>query len=293
METLGWMIWGISSFFFALGLMRLGKKKGRVRRIFFCVCTATGLALTLFTSFSKFHLLWIVPLQFLLGLLLFGLIAGGALTYAKLTARKPKEKTLAPGSFPPFGELKWEDDGWEGKIKLPAWAGFQSRNGPYASQDSKSPGDGSVTVTITPAQDAKELTPSEAQCRSVKFHLENGAQAVQSVLAALVPYHRGLKKDWEMNDKEMPPVTDPEDFRKMIGLGQLHVLPHTADDVAYLGLEFGCDWEEEHGLGVVLHKDRVIEVGEASDAFSWQPPSANENGKDPGNGQRTTDCDHR
>ena len=57
--VLGWCIWVISCGMVLWALFRLREPKRRAGRIFFCVCTATGLVVTLFTSFSKFHLLWI------------------------------------------------------------------------------------------------------------------------------------------------------------------------------------------------------------------------------------------
>jgi hypothetical protein len=36
---------------------------------------------------------------------------------------------------------------------------------------------------------------------------------------------------------------------------------------AYVGLELGCTWDEEHGAGVLLHKGRVVEVGQADTSF--------------------------
>lgn len=36
----------------------------------------------------------------------------------------------------------------------------------------------------------------------------------------------------------------------------------------YIGYEFGCEWEEEHGLGVLMHGTKVIEVGFAETAHT-------------------------
>lgn len=39
------------------------------------------------------------------------------------------------------------------------------------------------------------------------------------------------------------------------------------DGFAYVGFELGCSWDEEHGLGVLTHKDHVVKIGEAETAF--------------------------
>jgi hypothetical protein len=56
----------------------------------------------------------------------------------------------------------------------------------------------------------------------------------------------------------------------LIGLSSVHVLSVAKDGIAYIGFEFGCTWDGEHGLGVMTHRDRVIEVGGADTSFlAW------------------------
>lgn len=68
----------------------------------------------------------------------------------------------------------------------------------------------------------------------------------------------------------MPDVNDPFEFNLLIGLSTIHLLNVSKDGIAYVGYEFGCNWDDEHGLGVMTHKDRVIEIGGVDTAFlSW------------------------
>jgi hypothetical protein len=76
MKTLAWVVWGLGCLLLVNNLAGLRKPRGRILWLFFCLITATALALTLLTPLSKFHLLWILPLRLLLGLLGFGLLAG-------------------------------------------------------------------------------------------------------------------------------------------------------------------------------------------------------------------------
>jgi hypothetical protein len=42
------------------------------------------------------------------------------------------------------------------------------------------------------------------------------------------------------------------------------------DGFAYVGYEFGCTWDDEHGLGFMTHKDRIIDFGGADTSFlTW------------------------
>ena len=83
--------------------------------------------------------------------------------------------------------------------------------------------------------------------------------------------------EWRENYKEflgeeledrMPELHSPSDLKTLIGLSTIHVLSVERDGLAYVGFEFGCEWEEEHGLGVMLHGNRIIDVGSAEEAFS-------------------------
>src|SRR5437016_1355316 len=163
--------------------------------------------------------------------------------------KKKKRAEAETLSHPPFPLLTWtEYDYWEGTACLPAWAGFQSRGGPYGAEDRKAPSDGSAAINVSPPDPAKSRILSEAQCRGFLFQRDHGEEVVTSVLQALGPFYRQLKATWGFAD-EMPDVASPEQFRQMIGLHQIHVHPYLRDGLCYVGLEFGCDWDEEHGLG--------------------------------------------
>jgi hypothetical protein len=69
-------------------------------------------------------------------------------------------------------------------------------------------------------------------------------------------------------------INNAENFKDLLGLSIVHVMPSDKDDFAYLGFEFGCTWDEEHGLGVMTHKDRVITIGQADKSFDIWPTYA-------------------
>ena len=44
--------------------------------------------------------------------------------------------------------------------------------------------------------------------------------------------------------------------------------PIAKDGFAYIGLELGCTWDEEHGAGVLLHCGRIVDIGQADMSFN-------------------------
>ena len=57
-------------------------------------------------------------------------------------------------------------------------------------------------------------------------------------------------------------------MRALIGLSSINVHQVQKDGVPYVGFEFGCTWDEEHGLGVLMHGTRTVEIGGADTAIT-------------------------
>jgi hypothetical protein len=275
MKPLGWIVWGIVS---ALVIMTYGDiRKGGVKRrvgLLFDAIAIPLLLLTVFTEVSKLHLLWTIPMAMV------GSFAAMAWwSYKEVIGKQQKMERavreaaakIPPVTLPLFGTLNWDGmESWEGEICLPAWAGFQSRGGAYGAEDSEASSDGAARMLITPA--TVTSPPAESQRRALQLHIDRGSEIVQSVLAVLPQYYKDLRESWESDLPDMPAVPPhSEAFKNLIGLHQVHIHPFEKDGIAYVGLEFGCDWDEEHGLGIVLHGAQVVDIGGADISFSWQP----------------------
>ena len=174
---------------------------------------------------------------------------------------------------PPFPRLRWEHL-WQGEIVLPAWAGFQSRQGAYGGRDALGPSDGRVRLSVdTGSQDP----PSKEQARAFSTLVDDQEGVRDAVLLGLFKQYPEWRAEWKelLDDDEfeevMPPVGDPMGLRTVLGLHSVHVLPVSWDGMAYTGFELGCGWDEEQGLGVMMHGRRVVEVGNADCSFyEWK-----------------------
>ena len=89
-------------------------------------------------------------------------------------------------------------------------------------------------------------------------------------MAALLKYYGKVRKMWLKHDPdlELPDIKTADDMRKNVGLGTLHMMEIAKGGVAYYGLELGCTWDDEHGAGVLLHKDRIVDIGQADTSFN-------------------------
>lgn len=93
---------------------------------------------------------------------------------------------------------------------------------------------------------------------------------LQAVYREYPEWREDYGYDEEELDEVMPEIKAPENLLNLLKPYRVNVLNVEKEDTAYYGIEFACSWDEEHGLGVMLHNGRVIEVGEVDSAFlSW------------------------
>lgn len=168
--------------------------------------------------------------------------------------------------------LDFQFDGsfWTTEAQLPSWVGYQTRNGPYGSISSDNPSDGVVKITAPEGSDESPPTEQERAC--VQWLLDHEAEVASAVLEGLLVEYPRLQRDYGYKGAEretyMPDVSSREDFHQLIGLHNVHVHHLLKEGIPYLGFEFGCTWDGEHGLGVLMHGTRVVEVGGADTAFT-------------------------
>jgi hypothetical protein len=158
---------------------------------------------------------------------------------------------------------------WTTTVLLPSWKGFQSRKGPYASQDSTIPSDGLIRIIFAPeGRGTEPLTDLEMS--AVRWAIENEASLSKALLTSLINEYPKLQKQYGYSGKEkvelMPDVKSVEDLRKLIGLSSVNVHQVQKDGIPYVGFEFGCIWDEESGLGILMHGTRTVEIGDADTA---------------------------
>ena len=161
---------------------------------------------------------------------------------------------------PPFPPMDWCDCDW--------WEGFT---------DLTIGTDADLNVTVHDPSVTR--IPSESQSAAYQFQLDNGERITNSVLVALREYYDEIRPRYldflgDEADTLMPAIEHDTDFRQLIDLVHVHIHPWTTAGSAYVGLQFSCTWDREHGLGVLMHRDRVVTVGGADMSFAFAPDEA-------------------
>lgn len=178
---------------------------------------------------------------------------------------------------PPLPRLVWNDGDWEAEVVLSVWSGFQTRRGWYNRVSSPDPSDGSVRLLVIRPR-GESPPPSAEQVAAYQHLLDHGSAVRDAILAAVFTKYPTFRSEYldcfDEEDDEfvdiaagVPELSQADELRSLIGLGNVFILPQVRDGIAYVGFEFGCVWESEHGLGVMTHRNRVIDIGQAPDAF--------------------------
>lgn len=198
---------------------------------------------------------------------------------------------------PPFHTLTREvfnDDGlftWKTRVHLESWKGFAPREalaGEFMSFRFSPRPDGDFNVSVDPIDTKFSLTPTAAQAIAFGHLLDNQSPIRDQILQAIFEAYLGWREcyfggkyssdggktyqsGWEMPDmfppENMPEIKQPRDLMRIIRPGTVHVTSKEIGGFAKIGIEFSCKWDEEHGLGVMTHKGKVVGVGQADESF--------------------------
>ncbi|MGC4103794.1 DUF6985 domain-containing protein [Ferruginibacter sp.] len=155
-------------------------------------------------------------------------------------------------------------DNYQATLQLPAWQGYQSRQGSYNGRDKDAVSDGTVKVFADGRNTDTGKAYTQQQANAIKYVIENDEKVRDAILAALLSEMPSFVDSYEDG---MPIINSIEDFKNNIGLSIIHIMPADKEDHAYVGFEFGCEWDVEHGMGIMTHKDRIISIGQADVAF--------------------------
>jgi hypothetical protein len=174
------------------------------------------------------------------------------------------ENSKPPLELPPFPPLRWKEPFWNGRIVLPSWKGFQCRLGPYGSQTSPNESDGTARLSVVSPEGRAERPPSAEQAKALQYLLENEEAIRDAIVNAIFEEHPAIRKKLQeggfVEEAEMPALKRPEQLKAHLGLSTVYILHVVHQGAAYVGFELGCTWDEEHGLGVMLHQNRIVEL---------------------------------
>lgn len=160
-----------------------------------------------------------------------------------------------------------DDQMWAGIIPLSAWNEFQIR--PTTSDESAE-----EVISLYVNRETDQTAPSLQQTEAYHFLMSHQEQIRDSILERLLTDYDQMSETYEYEPEEaakwMPPVESRSDFEPLISLLAVVIHQVHKDGMAYIGFEFECTWDDEHGVGVMMHRQRIVKIGGADSAvLSW------------------------
>jgi hypothetical protein len=127
--------------------------------------------------------------------------------------------------------------------------------------------DGLTLIIFAPEGRGNEpLTDSEIA--SILWVIHNEAVLSGAAVSSLfMEYPLLQRRAHKEPARLMPDIRCTDDLRALIGLHAIHIHQVLKDGMPYVGFELGCNWDEEHGLGILVHGNRTVEIGGADTAF--------------------------
>lgn len=100
--------------------------------------------------------------------------------------------------------------------------------------------------------------------------LQRHEQALHDhIIAAIFALAPSFKAHWRELEIThlLPPLNSAQDLKQLIDLSYIDIYTQTKDALPYLGFEFECAWDPEHGFHVLTHGLRVVTLdGDVNDS---------------------------
>lgn len=213
--------------------------------------------------------------------------------------KRLKERVISP-PFPKLTGRPFSDGelfSWTGRVHLDAWKGLAPReatSGEFMTFRYSAPPDGDFNLDVEPQENHQSsFTPTPAQARAFQHLLDNQQQIRKAVMEGIYAVYdqwrenyfgqkvsRDGGKTWQPEYPDGPPpdlmpkLSHAGDLPRLITLSTIHVLAKEREGLTCIGFAFYCKWDEEHGLGVLTHNGKVIDVGQGDTAFTDTSHSA-------------------
>lgn len=107
--------------------------------------------------------------------------------------------------------------------------------------------------------------------KGLKYLQDNQEFILNSILSDLLERYSALQIRYNYPEKDkndfMPDIVDIYGFSDLLSIETIYLTSVYQDDVPYIGFLFSCSWDSEHSLGIMTHKNNIINVGDAETAF--------------------------
>lgn len=153
--------------------------------------------------------------------------------------------------------IKQKDDFWEAEIQLESWNEFY---------------DETLKLTLNVGGETGVDKVAEVHERAYHYLMANQKQLLEVIFNEVYKHYATWQDEYGYDEEEkvlyMPDLHSSHELKKLMFPETIFIMDVELGQMPYIGVSFNCEWDEEHGMGIMLHKDRVVDVGGQDTAFT-------------------------
>lgn len=150
------------------------------------------------------------------------------------------------------------------RAQLEAWTGFSSENSRAGCESEH------VIFILEPTsyETHPDLAPAERYQAALAWLLAHQAEARDTVLRGIMSFIETMRSEYGICDEELDAIDSAAHLTNKVDLSFVRIFPHSKAGVPYLGFELECNWDPEHGCGVLIRGTTVVDAGVSDSAQS-------------------------
>jgi hypothetical protein len=135
---------------------------------------------------------------------------------------------------------------WEYDIELPSMSGFR---------------DGGLFKLIFEDDLSDNPDPYVEQLNTLDYIFDNQEIICELIINRTLAELEQIIPDYGLENEAAYQNLDRQKVRSLIGISSIVIKIVAKDGFSYFDISGGCNWDEEHGLNILFHKDRIISFG--------------------------------
>ena len=153
-------------------------------------------------------------------------------------------------------EDEYGNTGWH--LRLDAWRSLGASTGlaPRVA--------GMIPIEFATDEDDYDQDPNEDNLRHVDWLVEHhGTVLREALLDAALRLYRGYRMemvDPDEEDDDLPRIDDHEAIAPLVMSQRIYLTSLPGIDLPYIGFDFSCDWDPEHGIGIMTKGAEVVSM---------------------------------
>ena len=155
---------------------------------------------------------------------------------------------------------------WEYAIQLPAFEKFKRASGAYFSNQSS----GTAPLKLVIEDDVSDdPDPTLEQLKTIEFIFEHQQKIADAIVERALQELPTIIADYELQEEDEFQEVNENSVKQLIRIGVIEVKRPTRDGLAYFDVMGGCEWDEEHGLNILMHATRILTFGGIDGNSYW------------------------